>query len=63
MLCVTSAQHLKITFHFFATYTGNMHLDSLKKKKVWGRLFGKSEKKLHSAKAVHLFQSTNSYMQ
>lgn len=44
MLCVTSAQYLKITFSFFAMYTGNTHLYSLKKKKVWERHVGKSEK-------------------
>lgn len=41
MLCVTAAQYLKMTFSFPATYTGNMHLDSLKKKKVWERHVGK----------------------
>lgn len=34
MLCVASAQYLKMSFGFFGIYAGKVHLDSLKKKKV-----------------------------
>lgn len=43
MLCV-AAHYLKMTFCFFGIYDGNVHLDSLKKKKVWERHVGKIDR-------------------
>lgn len=47
MLCITLRNYLKKKFSFFTTYTGNMNLDSQKKKKVWEMHVGKSEKVIY----------------
>lgn len=44
MLFMTLTEYLKKKFGFFTTYTGNIHLDSQKKTKVWEMHIGKNEK-------------------
>lgn len=56
MQSVTSAEYLRMMFSFFATCTVNMHLNSLKKKKIWERYVSKGEKSYVMVKKCTFFR-------